>query len=67
MVEKNDIFSIWWKENEENIHQSHTDLEAVSYTAFIAGAKAMESFMEKHFDNSNNKKNFIKKHFWDLI
>jgi hypothetical protein len=67
MMEKTDIYSVWWKENEEKIHQSHTDLEAVSYISFVAGAKAMETFMENNFDSSNNKKNFVKKHFWDLL
>jgi hypothetical protein len=67
MIKKDDVFSVWWDENKEKIYESHTDLEAVSHISFVAGAKAMEMFMEKHFDNSNNKKNFVKKHFWDLL
>lgn len=66
-MDNNSIFNNWYKENEEKMIQSHSDVEAVAFAAFEAGAKAMESFMEKKFDNSTNKKNFIKKHFWDLL
>jgi hypothetical protein len=63
----NSIFNKWYKENEEELIQSYSDIEAIAYTAFKSGAEEMELFMSKHFDNSNNKKNFVKKHFWDEL
>jgi hypothetical protein len=67
MTDNKNIYKKWYEENESRIHQSHGDVESVAYEAFVAGAKAMETLMEKHFDSSNNKKNFVKKHFWDLV
>jgi hypothetical protein len=64
---KQNLFKKWYSENEFKIQESHGDLEAISYESYVAGAKAMEEFMAKHFDSSNNKKNFVKKHFWDMV